>query len=84
MRLVVEGGDHRGAGARPFGDVAVVGIRSEVEAQGDSGLAQALGVAGAAMRVLPAVDPDPIWWPELTVYSACGQLWSTRLATFLA
>jgi hypothetical protein len=33
MALVVEGGDQRRARPRPFGDVAVVGIESEFEAQ---------------------------------------------------
>src|SRR5207247_2112083 len=40
VRLVVEGGDHRGARARPFGDVAVVGIGSKIEPHRNPGLAE--------------------------------------------
>src|SRR5713101_4341069 len=42
--LVVESSDHRRARPRPLGDIAVVGIRPEVEAKRNSRLAQALGV----------------------------------------
>ena len=51
VRLAVEGGDHRGACPRPLGDVAVIRIGPEIDAEGDAGLSEALGVAGAAMRV---------------------------------
>src|SRR2546425_8831160 len=51
VRLIVEGGDHRGARPRPFGDIAVIRIRPEVESQRNPCLAEALGVASASVRV---------------------------------
>ncbi|MGE3509627.1 MAG: hypothetical protein AB7N65_12175, partial [Vicinamibacterales bacterium] len=50
MSLIVEGRDHGRARASPFGDIAVVGVRAEVEAKRDARLAKAFGIASPPVR----------------------------------
>ena len=63
-------GDHRGACPRPLGDVAVIRIGPEIEAEGDAGLSEVLGVAGAAIRVFPQVGQNS---PHVWHVVNCGQ-----------